>query len=172
MRLRTLPLTSLTVVLALAACDTTPTEPAMDTVRAEAPATNHGNGSQFTIITGPASLVGLNDGSGNYCGIDFSVQEGGKTRSDFYRFDKDGSLTIHTSDSAAPLDLLVDGVHYTGVGHATAAASIDPSGSFYEQLIVNANGKVTDDDGNTYQARCSAHGHDTATLGDVVIRVN
>jgi hypothetical protein len=176
MRARTIPVsTALSILVALTACDgPTPTEPAapsIQTVRVAAPIANTGDGAQFEPIYGPWNLLGFSDAAGNFCNVAFSAQEGSKTRNDFYRYNKDGSRSIHTSDQAAVMDLIVNGKVYTGIGNAEASATMNADGTAWEQLVMNAAGEVTDPSGERHLARCSARGHDTSTLKGT-IRVN
>lgn len=169
MRARATPLAiALAALLAVSACDgPTPTElvaPTLPLVRANASIANNGNGVQFEPIYGPANLLGFSDAAGNFCNVGFSAQEGSKTRNDFWRYNEDSSISIHTSDQAAVMDLIVSGKVYTGIGQAQASATISPDGATWEQLVMNATGEVMDPSGETYVARCSARGHDTASL--------
>jgi hypothetical protein len=177
MRARATPLAIAVVSLAgLGACDApTPTEPAapaIQTVRANASIANNGIGAQFEPIYGPDNLLGFFDAAGSFCNVAFSAQEGSKTRNDFWRYNKDGSVSIHTSDQAAVMDLLVNGKVYTGVGHAQASATMSPGGTTWEQFVMNATGEVRDPSGETHVARCSARGHDTASLQGTIRVMN
>lgn len=172
MRIRTRT-AALLALLPLAACETPmSTEPTLETVRAEAPLDNSGNGVVFNLVQGPITLAALIDEAGNYCEIGFSAQSGGQTRSDFTRQNNDGTLSTHTSDKAASLSLRMDGVEYEGLGHATAVATLDASRTTYTRLTVSAMGRVYDGDGNAYSARCSGKGHNAIDFEDVVISVN
>src|SRR5688572_6126091 len=92
------------MILAAAGCgDGQPTGPALEAPAAAAPTENNGNGAEFTIIQGVPHLFTLVDEEGNVCDIAFSEQEGSKSRSDFFRTNPDGSLSIHANDSDAPL---------------------------------------------------------------------
>lgn len=173
MRARSVPASvALSVLFAVGACDgPTPTEPAasaIQTVRAAAPVANNGRGAQFEPVYGPHNLLGFFDAAGNFCNVAFSGQDGSKTRNDFYRYNKDGSRSIHTSDQAAVMDLIVNGQVYTGVVHAEASATSTPDGLTWEHLVMNATGEVTDPSGERHLARCTARGHDTATLAGTI----
>src|SRR5687768_11047317 len=111
------PLTGVMILFA-AGCDVAPTGPTIQAPAAAAPTENHGNGAQFVIVEGFTNLIVLIDDEGNVCDIGFSQQEGPKARSDFFRFNPDGSISIHTSDPDAPLIIEYQGQVYEGVGHA------------------------------------------------------
>ena len=142
--------------LAVAGCDSVPPT-ALAAPAAAAPTENHGNGAQFVIVTGATSLITLVDEEGDVCDIGFSPQEGGKTRSDFFRTNPDGSLSVHATDPEAPLTIEYQGLVYTGVGHAMAMARTDAEGFNYVKLVVNATGKVLGPDGEVHHARCMGH---------------
>jgi len=154
-------------LLALSACDgPTPTEPAapsIQLVRAHASIANNGKGARFDVLE-PGYGIPITDADGNVCYIVFSTQEGGKSRNDFIRYNKNGSVSIHVSDQAAEVDLSVNGKPYKGVGFAQATATSNPEGTAWEQFVVNATGEVTDPSDETHIARCTARGHDPTTL--------
>ena len=159
------------MILVAAGCENAqPTEPALGAPTAAAPTENHGNGAQFQPVPdGVDILTGFADGNGNNCLIGYSPQEGAKSRSDFFRTNPDGSLTIHSADSAAPLTITFGGRLYTGVGQATASATVAPDFETYEQWVVNATGKVVGPDGQTYNARCMGRVEDDGfTIGGTI----
>lgn len=168
MRSRILALAVLPV-LAITACETsTPTEPSLDAIQA-APVTSSSLGVQFRPVVGPLTLASFTDAAFNSCEIGFSAQDGGHTRSDFYRDNNDGTVTVHTEDKAASFLMRVDGVTYEGIGNATAVATLDADGTAYERVVVRANGMVRNESGSWYNARCSGRGRNTADFQNVVI---
>ncbi|MGD8322371.1 MAG: hypothetical protein PVJ02_18105 [Gemmatimonadota bacterium] len=171
MRSRILALAALPA-LAITACETsTPTQPSMDAIQA-APVTSSSLGVQFRPVVGPLTLASFTDEAFNSCEIGFSAQEGGHTRSDFYRDNKDGTLTVHTEDKAASFLMRVDGVTYEGTGNATASATLNAEGTAYVRVVVKANGMVSEGSGSWYNARCSGRGRNAADFQNVVISLH
>jgi hypothetical protein len=143
------------IILVATGCESAePTAPALGAPSAAAPAENHGNGSQFTPVSGFTDLVVLADDNGNSCDIGYSDQPGAKGRSDFFRTTPVGGTAVHTSDSDAPLTIEYQGLLYQGFGHAVADGEFDPTAGRYAHLVVNATGQVVGPDGETYEARC------------------